>query len=195
MKFLPIVLLPLYWKRVRIRDAVLAAAVVGLLYVPFLNHGRIPIGSLGTYVRSFRFNGPVFAALERVAAPQFAVGLAVLAGFLVALWLRSKSAGPSLRFARYIRVADGSVSSLCAGRVPVVPSLAAAVCPLGFDGPDHHLDGQHHPDLLRLAFAHAWPSVAGSGMDHGSRIWIRGAGCRDYRISAIETAVGATILN
>lgn len=91
VKFLPIVLLPLYWKRVRIRDSILAATVVGLLYVPFLNHGRIPIGSLGTYLRSFRFNDPVFAALERVAAPQFAVGLAVLAGLLVAIWLRRKS--------------------------------------------------------------------------------------------------------
>ena len=35
VKFLPIVLLPLYWKRVRIRDGILAAIVVGLLYVPF----------------------------------------------------------------------------------------------------------------------------------------------------------------
>jgi alpha-1,6-mannosyltransferase len=70
VKFLPIVLLPLYWKRVRIRDAALAATVVGLLYVPFLNRGRIPIGSLGTYVQSFRFNDPVFATLERIAAPQ-----------------------------------------------------------------------------------------------------------------------------
>ena len=91
VKFLPIVLLPLYWKRVRIRDGALAAVVVGLLYVPFLNHGRIPIGSLGTYVRSFRFNDPVFAALERVAAPQFVVGLAVLVGFLIAFWMRRKS--------------------------------------------------------------------------------------------------------
>jgi alpha-1,6-mannosyltransferase len=31
VKLLPIVLLPLYWKRVRIRDAALAAAVIGLL--------------------------------------------------------------------------------------------------------------------------------------------------------------------
>ncbi len=53
VKFLPIVLLPLYWKRVRIRDAALAAAVVGLLYVPFLNHGRIPIGSLGYVCAEF----------------------------------------------------------------------------------------------------------------------------------------------
>jgi len=76
VKLLPVVLLPLYWKRVRIRDAALAAAVVGLLYVPFLNHGRIPIGSLGTYVQSFRFNGPVFAALDHVAPPQLLAGLA-----------------------------------------------------------------------------------------------------------------------
>src|SRR6202011_968974 len=53
VKFLPIVLLPLYWRRVRMRDAALAAVAVGLLYVPFFNHGRIPTGSLGTYVQSF----------------------------------------------------------------------------------------------------------------------------------------------
>ncbi|HEX7284888.1 MAG TPA: glycosyltransferase 87 family protein [Candidatus Angelobacter sp.] len=91
VKFLPIVLLSLYWKRVRIRDAALAAVVLGLLYLPFLNHGRIPLGSLGTYVQSFRFNGPVFATLERVAAPQLVAGLAVLVGFFTAIWLRSKA--------------------------------------------------------------------------------------------------------
>lgn len=91
VKLLPIVLLPLYWKRVRVRDGVVAALVLGLLYVPFLNHGRIPLGSLGTYVQSFRFNDPVFAVLERVAAPQLIVGLAVLVGFLTAIWMRRKS--------------------------------------------------------------------------------------------------------
>src|SRR5207244_12534304 len=45
VKLLPIVLLPVYWKRVRIRDGALAAVVLGLLYVPFLDHGRIPFGS------------------------------------------------------------------------------------------------------------------------------------------------------
>jgi len=96
VKLLPIVLLPLYWKRVRMRDAALAAIVVGLLYVPFFNHGRIPIGSLGTYVQRFRFNDPVFATLERVAAPQLLAGLAVLVGFLTAIWMRRKSAEGSL---------------------------------------------------------------------------------------------------
>ncbi|HWW14829.1 MAG TPA: hypothetical protein VN310_09240 [Candidatus Dormibacteraeota bacterium] len=94
VKLLPVVLLPLYWKRVRIRDAALAAAVVVLLYVPFLNHGRIPIGSLGTYVQSFRFNGPVFAALDQVAPPLLLAGLAVLVGLVTATWQRIRNAAP-----------------------------------------------------------------------------------------------------
>jgi hypothetical protein len=100
VKLLPIVLLPLYWKRVRMRDGALVALVLGLLYVPFLNHGRIPIGSLGAYVQRFRFNDPVFATLERVTAPQVVAGLAVLVGLLTAIWMRRKSAeGSSDAFA------------------------------------------------------------------------------------------------
>jgi alpha-1,6-mannosyltransferase len=92
VKFLPIVLTPLYWRRLRVSDGLLAAFVFALLYVPFLQYGRLPIGSLGTYVRSFRFNDPVFAVLERVVAPKLAVGLAVLVGFAIAMWLRGRSA-------------------------------------------------------------------------------------------------------
>jgi hypothetical protein len=95
VKFLPIVLVPLYWRRLRIRDALLALFVVGLLYLPFLEKGRIPIGSLGTYVQSFRFNDPVFAIFERGLAPQLAAGLAMLVGFTVSIWLRVRSAALS----------------------------------------------------------------------------------------------------
>jgi len=91
VKFLPIVLAPLYWKRIRVRDGVLAAVAVGLLYVPFLNHGRVPIGSLGAYLQRFRFNDPVFAALERIAAPQLVAVLAAVIGLITAIWLRKKS--------------------------------------------------------------------------------------------------------
>jgi alpha-1,6-mannosyltransferase len=91
VKFLPVILLPVYWKWIRVRDAVLAATVVGLLYVPFLNHGRIPIGSLGRYVQGWRFNGPVFAALAQVASPHLLAGLAVFVGLATAAWLRSSS--------------------------------------------------------------------------------------------------------
>jgi alpha-1,6-mannosyltransferase len=89
VKLLPIVLLPLYWKRVRVWDGALAAVVLGLMYVPFLNHGRIPLGSLGTYFHSFRFNDPVFAMLERVLSPELTVGLAAFVGLLTAVWMRS----------------------------------------------------------------------------------------------------------
>ena len=88
VKFLPLVLLPLYWKRVRIRDAMLTITVLTLLYVPFLNHGRLPTGSLGTFVQTFRFNGPIFAILNRIAPPKTLAALAVLAGLATSLWLR-----------------------------------------------------------------------------------------------------------
>jgi len=50
------------------------------------------MGSLGAYVQSFRFNGPVFAMLERALTPQIVAVLVVLAGFVTAIWLRRKSA-------------------------------------------------------------------------------------------------------
>jgi len=91
VKFLPVVLLPLYWKRVRVRDAALAAAVVALLYVPFLNHARIPTGSLGAYVQGFRFNGPVFRTLDHVVPPAWLAGMAVFVGLIAAAFLRRAS--------------------------------------------------------------------------------------------------------
>jgi hypothetical protein len=95
VKFLPAVLAPLYWRRVRIRDGLLAAVVFGLLYAPFLQRGPAPVGSLGTFVQRFRFNDPVFATLERVVRPQVAAGLAVLLGLLTAVWIRRKHPGCS----------------------------------------------------------------------------------------------------
>jgi hypothetical protein len=91
VKFLPIVLVPLYWRRVRVRDAALGVFVFILLYLPFVDKGRIPLGSLGTYVRSFWFNDPIFGALESVMPPQIVAGVAVLVGLLVAVWLRRRS--------------------------------------------------------------------------------------------------------
>jgi hypothetical protein len=65
-----------------------------LLYTPFL-HGPIPLGSLGTYVQRFRFNDPIFAAVDRVLRPQAAAGLAVCSGVLTAVWFRYRRAGGS----------------------------------------------------------------------------------------------------
>jgi hypothetical protein len=90
VKFLPIVLAPLYWRRVRVRDALLAILIVGLLYVPFLHRGSAPMGSLGVFVQRFRFNDPVFATLVRIVSPEIGVGLAVLVGLATSVWLRRR---------------------------------------------------------------------------------------------------------
>jgi hypothetical protein len=95
VKFLPIVVAPLLWRRLRVRDGLLAVFVVGVLYAPFLERGRLPFGSLGTYVQRFRFNDPIFATMERVASPQAAAGLAVLVGLVIAVWLTNKKGASS----------------------------------------------------------------------------------------------------
>jgi len=91
VKILPIVLLPVYWKRIRIGDWALAALVAGCTCVPFLQDGKLPFGSLSTYVHSFRFNGPIFSALERITSPQIVAVLAIFAGLLTAIWIRKTS--------------------------------------------------------------------------------------------------------
>jgi hypothetical protein len=91
VKFLPIVLLPLYWRRIRIFDGVLGLVVFALLYIPFLNHGRVPLGSLGAYIQTYGFNDPVFAGLRHVAAPMLLAGLAVAAGIVGAIWSRMRT--------------------------------------------------------------------------------------------------------
>jgi hypothetical protein len=138
VKFLPVVLLPLYWKRVRVRDTALAAVVVGLLYVPFLNHGRIPIGSLGTYVQTFRFNGPVFATLDRVAPPQLLAALAVLVGLVTATWFRITAPDWSPTSQGTLTTEDTEFHRGDAAVFPVGNSVSAAV----------------------QAFAFAWPMAA-----------------------------------
>ena len=90
VKFLPIVLAPLYWGRLRMRDWLLAACVVGLLYLPFLNRGALPTGSLSAFVQRFRFNDPVFAVLEKWMRPQLAAAVAVVCGLATAVWMRRR---------------------------------------------------------------------------------------------------------
>ncbi len=90
VKFLPIVLAPLYWRRVRVRDGLLAVVIVGVLYVPFLRGGLVPMGSIGVFVERFRFNDSVFATLERLMSPQVVAGLAVAVGLVTAAVLRRR---------------------------------------------------------------------------------------------------------
>lgn len=87
-KLLPIVLVPLFWKRIRVRDAAIAALVLAALYFPFRSAGTLPLGAVPNVVAFIRFNGPLFKALARWLTPQGAAAVAVLAGLAVAAWMR-----------------------------------------------------------------------------------------------------------
>ena len=88
VKFLPVVLLPLLWRRIRPIDAAAGAALVVLLYLPFVGEGPLPIGSLDTFVAQWRFNGPLFRWLAAWAGAAPVAGLAVVAGLGVAAFAR-----------------------------------------------------------------------------------------------------------
>jgi hypothetical protein len=87
-KLLPIVLVPLLWKRIRVRDAIAAAGALALLYFPFRSAGAVPLGAVPNVVAFIRFNGPLFKWLAALTTPQVAAALAVLAGLAVAAWMR-----------------------------------------------------------------------------------------------------------
>jgi alpha-1,6-mannosyltransferase len=87
-KLLPIVLVPIFWKRIRVRDAAVAALVLAALYFPFRSAGILPLGAIPNVVAAIRFNGPLFKALIPWITPQGAAAVALLAGLGVAAWMR-----------------------------------------------------------------------------------------------------------
>jgi hypothetical protein len=87
-KLLPIVLVPLYWRRIRVRDALAGAALFVLLYLPFISGPTLPFGAVPNVVAHIRFNGPLFKFIAALATPQFAALAAVGLGLVIAAWAR-----------------------------------------------------------------------------------------------------------
>jgi len=89
VKFLPIVLVPLFWKRIRVRDAVFAVVFGLIVAAPFaLPSMRLPVGSLSLYLEKWRFNGFFYGLAEHVIKTRWLSLLPAVAGFTVALWIR-----------------------------------------------------------------------------------------------------------
>jgi hypothetical protein len=88
-KLLPIVLAPLLWRRITLRDAFVGAGLFVLLYLPFASGTDVLYG-VQNVVQHIRFNGPVFRFLAAVASPDVAARIAVALGLLVAAWARWK---------------------------------------------------------------------------------------------------------
>ena len=89
-KLLPIVLLPLFWKRIRLRDAAVGILVLAALYFPFRSAGALPLGAIPNVIAAIRFNGPLFMAFRLMLNPQAAAVIAVLAGLGIAAWMRAR---------------------------------------------------------------------------------------------------------
>jgi hypothetical protein len=92
-KLLPIVLVPLYWKRIGVRDGCVAAVVLLLLYLPFASAGSVALGNVPNVIAAIRFNGPVFHALAQAVDARFAAAVAVLLGTAIAAAMRART-GP-----------------------------------------------------------------------------------------------------
>jgi glycosyl transferase family 87 len=91
-KLLPVVLIPIFWRRVRVRDVAVAAALAAGLALPFVVGHSMPLGALPGVVAGVRFNGPAFQFIRNATSPQFAAAVAVAAGLLTAAWCRWKLA-------------------------------------------------------------------------------------------------------
>jgi len=93
-KLLPIVLLPLYWNRIRVRDAAFAGILLVALYFRFAHEGSLTFGSVPNVIANIRFNAPIFSALSAWSAPQTAAVVAVGLGLVAAAIARWRS-GPA----------------------------------------------------------------------------------------------------
>jgi len=90
VKPLPIVLVPLLWRRVSPRYVVAGFTVLLALYLPFWDRRHLPIGSVPEVIDRFRFNGPIFSEVASLAGPAAATGFAVAGGLAVAAWARRR---------------------------------------------------------------------------------------------------------
>jgi hypothetical protein len=88
VKFLPATLIPLLWRRIRLRDAAVGGALLAALYIPFLGHGSLPLGSLRDYLGHWRVNAPLYSALERIFPTTCLIFLDLASGFATACWTR-----------------------------------------------------------------------------------------------------------
>jgi alpha-1,6-mannosyltransferase len=90
-KLLPIVLAPLYWKRIGWKDGAMAALLLAAMYSLFAAGTTVPLGALPNVVY-LRFNGPVFRTIAAVGLPHIAAVVAVLVGLGTAVWARTRIA-------------------------------------------------------------------------------------------------------
>ena len=88
-KLLPIVLVPLLWRRISLRDGLLGVALFVLLYLPFASGTDVLFG-IQNVVQHVRFNGPVFKLFAMLTSAEGAARIALALGLGTAAWCRWK---------------------------------------------------------------------------------------------------------
>lgn len=86
-KLLPIVLVPLLWRRISFRDGLLGAGLFVLLYLPFASGVDVLFG-IQNVVQHVRFNGPLFRFFSGLTSPEAAARIALGLGLATAAWCR-----------------------------------------------------------------------------------------------------------
>jgi hypothetical protein len=89
-KLLPVVLVPLFWRRVRWRDVAVATAAGLVMALPYLTWPKTMLGALTGVVHGVRFNGPFFRLVADLTWPPFAAVFAIAIGLGAAVWCRWK---------------------------------------------------------------------------------------------------------
>jgi hypothetical protein len=87
-KLVPIVLVPLYFGRVRRGDAVAGLLLLAALYAPYSSGSDIPLGAVPNVIEYVRFNDPIFALVRAFTFPRAAAAFAVIVGLSAAVWAR-----------------------------------------------------------------------------------------------------------
>lgn len=87
-KLLPIVLAPLFWRRISVRDTLIGIALFVLLYLPYYSSAADVLFGVQNVVQHVRFNGPLFRSIAYMTSPAVAANVAVCLGLVAAVWCR-----------------------------------------------------------------------------------------------------------
>ena len=144
---------------------------MGLLYLPFLNHGRIPDRLLRRLRAELALQRTHLRSSREGCAPK-AARRAGNAGRTRNRRLAEKDRTPMV--AGIICLAHGGNSSVRARHISVVPRLAPALSDLALDAADCSLDREHYPHLCHAASSapgSAWGSLPGATMLVDMDVW------------------------
>ena len=188
-KLLPIVLLPLFWKRVQLRDAFTAGALLALLYFAYTRNGVLPFGAVPNVVAHIRFNGPLFRFLAGLGTPRVAALMAVGLGMIVAVWSRWRlDQNDPAAWAWPMAVALVAAPVVYPWYLLILHTLSV----WRHNSAAHRVDGRGHSNLHRLGSGSARRTLGSPHISDGMGIWSCARRCRNCVVATDSANPAAT---